>query len=163
MPSWRGGGLRLKNRFRATDALGVDDAADTSHRRMGQILVGRGFITPDQLAEALRSQEQTGRLLGEICVEKWELDRFALADAIGEQWVEIEQGHERPAITGPAVDTTSFSPDLQELCALLVETVSAHARLHSRTEELERRLAALETFVAGIGDPLAEPRSVSPA
>ena len=45
-----------------------------------------------QLAEALRSQEQTGRLLGEICVEKWGLDRFALADALGEQWVEIEHG-----------------------------------------------------------------------
>jgi hypothetical protein len=136
---------------------------------MGQILVGRGFITPDQLAEALRSQEQTGRLLGEICVERWELDRFALADAIGEQWVEIEQGveieqrHDRATITGPAVDTTSFSPDLQELCALLVETVSAHARLHSRTEDLERRLAALETFVAGIGDPHSEPRSGYPA
>jgi hypothetical protein len=136
---------------------------------MGQILVGRGFITADQLAEALRSQEQTGRLLGEICVEKWELDRFALAQAIGEQWVEMEQGveieqsHDRPAITGPAVDSTSFSPDLQELCALLVETVSAHAGLHSRTEDLERRLEALETFVAGIGDPLSEPRSGYPA
>ena len=136
---------------------------------MGQILVGRGFITPDQLVEALRSQEQTGRLLGEICVEKWGLDRFALANALGEQWVEIEQGveieqsHDRPAINGLAVDTTSFSPDMQELCMLLAETVSAHARLHSRTEDLERRLAALETFVAGIDDPLAEPRSVYPA
>jgi len=135
---------------------------------MGQILVGRGFITPDQLVEALRSQEQTGRLLGEICVEKWGLDRFALADALGEQWVEIEgveieQGHDRPAMNGLAVDTRSFSPDMQELCMLLAETVSAHARLHSRTEDLERRLAALETFVAGIDDPLAEPRSVYPA
>ena len=168
-------GSLLKNRSHATDGLGVEDAGTSSHRRMGQILADRGFITPDQLAEALRSQEQTGRLLGEICVEKWGLDRFALADALGEQWVEIEHGveiqhgveieqsHDRPAIAGLAVDTTSFSPDLKELCALLAETVSAHARLHSRTEDLERRLAALETFVAGIGAPLAEPRSVYPA
>ena len=109
---------------------------------MGQILVDRGFITPEQLAEALRSQEETGRLLGEICVEKWELDQFALADAIGEQWDEIEQGL-IDRRRWPAVDTSSMRPDLQDLRALLAETVSAHARLHSRTEELERRLAAL--------------------
>jgi hypothetical protein len=66
-------------------SVSVDVVGNTSQRRMGQILVERRFITAEQLAEALRNQEQTGRLLGEICVEKWGLDRFALADALGKQ------------------------------------------------------------------------------
>ena len=120
---------------------------------MGQILVDRGFITPEQLAEALRSQEQTGRLLGEICVEKWGLDRFALADAFGEQWDAIDQGLRSTGGRWPGSrHLDALRPDTQDVRALLAEAESAHARLHLRTDDLERRLAALEALVAGIGD-----------
>src|SRR3972149_11922733 len=72
-------------------AASVDvELGRTAPRRIGAILVERGQITADELALALKEQEATGRPLGEICVERFGLDRLSLADALAEQWEEMQ-------------------------------------------------------------------------
>ena len=56
------------------------------HRKIGAIFVEKQLITPGQLALALEEQEKTGRLLGEICVARYGVDRMRLADVLAEQW-----------------------------------------------------------------------------
>jgi hypothetical protein len=53
-----------------------------------------------------------------------------------------------------ALDVAPSSED--ELRALLSEAEAARAELASKTDELSRRLAALETLVVGVTDALAE-------
>jgi len=124
----------------------MDDPSTTTFGRMGEILVVKGFITAEQLEEALASQEKTGRLLGEICVEKFGLDRFAIADALSEQWGEHPPAQGGgPAMTQPRV----ADGEVQELRILLAEAEAGQARLAWRTDALERRLAAVEALVSG--------------
>ena len=124
---------------------------------MGEILVERRFITPDQLAEALLDQEESGRLLGEICVERFGLDRFALAGALSEHWEETQRGRVASR-RGGAVRTPRAPADTQDLRILLDEAEAARAALAAKTEELEERLAVLEALVAGVSDALLAPR-----
>ena len=62
-------------------------------RRLGEILVERGFVTPDQLREALRSQYQEGKRLGEILIEMGALTadelNWALSELLGIPYVEF--------------------------------------------------------------------------
>jgi len=148
----------------------VDDARNVPYRRMGTILVDRHLITDDELAFALVGQENTGRRLGEICVEQYGLDRLALADAIGEQWEEMQRALSASARRG-AVDETEAPGDsevssaaqseVDELRVLLDEAEAARADLASKTDELGRRLAVLETLVIGVSDALAELRPLN--
>jgi MSHA biogenesis protein MshE len=41
----------------------------TKYPALGNLLVEQGLLTPEKLAEALREQERTGRLLGRVLVE----------------------------------------------------------------------------------------------
>jgi uncharacterized coiled-coil protein SlyX len=138
-------------------------AANGSYRRIGEILVGRGLITMDQLAIALAEQRECGRPLGEICVERFGLDRLGLADALAEQWDEMQRASGPTVPAAPAVvDAPPVSDDTtpeDELRVLLEEAHSARAELESKTDELGRRLAALEALVVGVNDALAELRA----
>ncbi len=136
------------------------------YRRIGTILVEKGLISADQLERGLREQQQTGRPLGEICVERFKLDRLSLADALAEQWEEMQ--HATPADDGSDVSVAArpmdddqlaagLSPE-EELRLLLNEAEAARAELATKTDELSRRLAALETLVVGVTDALAELR-----
>src|SRR2546423_13311159 len=55
-------------------------------RRLGDIIVERGLVTPYQLEEALRTQRENGGKLGEVLVELGFITRVALAGVINEQW-----------------------------------------------------------------------------
>ena|SRR5437764_6964462 len=55
-------------------------------RRLGDIIVERGLVSPHQLEEALQVQRQSGGKLGEILVELGFITRVALAGVITEQW-----------------------------------------------------------------------------
>jgi hypothetical protein len=125
---------------------------------MGEILVERGFINADQLAAALVTQAETGRRLGEICVEKHGLDRLALADALSEQWEAMQSG--RPTEQGGSSRAVA-SAVTQELRVLLDEAEAARAKLAAKTDELEQRLILLETIMTGVSEALFEPRAVN--
>ncbi len=64
-------------------------------RRLGEILVERGFVSPDQLREALRSQYQEGKRLGEILIEMGALTadelNWALSELLGIPYVEFRE------------------------------------------------------------------------
>jgi len=54
-------------------------------RRLGEILVRRGRITPGQMTEFLRIQKETGQPLGQILVEEEVLTKEELTQVLGEQ------------------------------------------------------------------------------
>lgn len=54
-------------------------------RRIGEILVNQGRITPEQLAEFLRIQKETSQPLGQIMVEKEILTKEELTQVLGGQ------------------------------------------------------------------------------
>jgi type IV pilus assembly protein PilB len=64
-------------------------------RRLGEILVERGFVTPDQLREALRIQYHEGKRLGEILIEMGALTadelNWALSELLGIPYVEFRE------------------------------------------------------------------------
>lgn len=149
----------------------MDAAAPTAPpRRIGTILVERGLITEGELELALAEQQGTGRPLGEICVTRFGLDRLSLADALAEQWEEIQRGSGvEPATEGDdeaAADDAAAEADRadateDQLHALLAEAQAARDELTLKTDELSRRLALLETLVIGVTDALSELRARS--
>jgi len=134
----------------------------TPHRRIGAILVERGLITDVELDAALVEQAECGRPVGEICVDRFGLDRLHLADALAQQWEEIRSVPEpRPA--APVVGVRRMAPPAhapaeQELRELLAEAQAARAELETKTDELSKRLAALESLVADVTTAIDEIR-----
>ena len=59
-----------------------------ARRPIGEFLVERGLVTPDELAAALAQQRLSGQRLGEILVERGAITRMSLASVLGEQWEE---------------------------------------------------------------------------
>lgn len=64
-------------------SAGPEDSA--SWRRLGEIFVERGFVTQDELDQALTRQRQTGERLGEALVAQGVISKFELAGALAEQ------------------------------------------------------------------------------
>ena len=114
------------------------------HRKIGAMFVEKQLITPGQLALALEEQEKTGRLLGEICVARYGIDRMRLADVLSEQWDGLQNE------AGPAVLSAE-----EALRVLLDEAHATRAELKLKTGQLNKRLGALETLVAGVHEALA--------
>jgi hypothetical protein len=84
------------------------EAAENIWRPLGELLVGKGLVTKDELELALVEQEESGRLLGAILVERGYVSGPALAIALAEQygvelktergfgtglWAEIDRRH----------------------------------------------------------------------
>ncbi|HET8743931.1 MAG TPA: hypothetical protein VFM41_15030, partial [Gaiella sp.] len=59
--------------------------ASESWRQLGEILVDRGFVTREQLIQALERQRQTGERLGEALIGQGVLSKFELAGSLAEQ------------------------------------------------------------------------------
>jgi hypothetical protein len=78
-------------------SAGPEDTA--SWRRLGDIFVDRGFVTQEELDEALARQRQTGERLGEALVAQGVISKFELAGALAEQMAAL--GDPEPA-TGAA-------------------------------------------------------------
>lgn len=89
--------------------MGGDEAPDAgprgseSWRQLGEILVSRGFVTREQLVQALDRQRQTGEKLGEALVGQGVLSKFELAGSLAEQMSTVE---DTETDTGEAGDAT---------------------------------------------------------
>ena len=59
--------------------------ASESWRQLGDILVSRGFVTREQLMQALERQRLTGERLGEALVGQGVISKFELAGSLAEQ------------------------------------------------------------------------------
>ena len=72
------------------DAWGSDE--EPPKKPIGQIFVERGFITSDQLEDALEEQKWSGRKLGEILMARGDVSRLRLWDALEEQAASFDTG-----------------------------------------------------------------------
>ena len=64
---------------------GLEASLGENWRRIGEIFVTRGFVTEEELEQALTRQRQTGERLGEALVGLGVISKFELAGALGEQ------------------------------------------------------------------------------
>ncbi|MDR7400819.1 MAG: ATPase, T2SS/T4P/T4SS family [Armatimonadota bacterium] len=68
-------------------------------KRLGELLLDAGVITPDQLAEALEEQKRTGKRLAQIFI-----DRGLLAKGEAGRWLALQQGYEYVNLTAEPID-----------------------------------------------------------
>jgi hypothetical protein len=84
-------------------SAGPEDNA--SWRRLGEIFVDRGFVSQEELEQALERQSQTGERLGEALVAQGVISKFELAGALAEQMAALgetaaeAEADERPHAT----------------------------------------------------------------
>ena len=87
-----------------------------SWRRLGEIFVERGFVTEDELEQALTRQRQTGERLGEALVAQGVISKFELAGALAEQMAMLEDTtaegapSEQPEATVHHLPTRALDP-----------------------------------------------------
>ena len=113
----------------------MDSAAK---RRLGDIVLERNMVTPQQLQQALDEQRVSGGKLGETLVELGFITRVELAGAISEQWDDLrrrrsnETAAEAPRVTAAAAAAAaSADPSVVE--------VALRERLEALTVELAAR------------------------
>lgn len=75
------------------------EPAESIWRPLGELLLEKGLVTPDELELALNEQADTGRLLGAILVDRGYVSGPALAVALAEQYG-VELSTERGFGTG---------------------------------------------------------------
>ena len=118
------------------------DAA-TDRQTVGDILLARGYITQEQLDQAVGSQQQSGKPLGQVLVEAGAITRLELASALAEQWSDTATW------LGPPDETAGRTRKRARV--VIDEDVSLEAReagfaqqLQDAVVELARRFAAFE-------------------
>lgn len=80
--------------------------ASESWKQLGEILVSRGFVTHEQLQQALDRQRQTGERLGEALVGQGVLSKFELAGSLAEQASLADAPEEPDSEPAPIVHLT---------------------------------------------------------
>ncbi|RMG95941.1 MAG: type II/IV secretion system protein, partial [Candidatus Dadabacteria bacterium] len=71
-------------------------------KRLGELLVERGLIRPEDLERALSAQRETGRPLGEVLAEQGVLTEQAVRWALAEQ-MDLPLVHPDPGAIDPEV------------------------------------------------------------
>jgi hypothetical protein len=123
-------------------------------RPLGALLVEQDLISPEELEEALAEQRRSGRLLGEILVDRGWLGAFSLARVLAEQHG-VELRAQAEGVDAPAA-SPAHEPDgrpghqWRPLGALLVEGGWVGRA------ELERTLAAQHATGRRLGELLVE-------
>ena len=92
----------------------VSTRASESWRQLGEILVSRGFVTRDQLIQALERQRLTGERLGEALVGQGVLSKFELAGSLAEQ-ASLAETPAEPE--GKPADVVDLGPRLEAMLA----------------------------------------------
>src|SRR3954447_11830182 len=90
-------------------------------RPIGQILVEKGEISEADLQAALDEQERSGRRLGEILIEQGRTSWLALARAIAEQVLDIQNANAQ-AVAEPEPEA---APDPVKMVRELAERVAS--------------------------------------
>ena len=142
----------------------MDSAAK---RRLGDIVVERNMVTPQQLEQALEKQRVHGGKLGETLVELGFITRVELAGAISEQWDDLRKrrGGEstQPAPRPSAAAASAASPAPGEPSAT---EVALRERLEALTVELaarDQRIAQQDATINALLSRVTEVESRSAA
>lgn len=85
-------------------SAGPEDSA--SWRRLGEIFVERGFVTQEELDQALTRQRQTGERLGEALVAQGVISKFELAGALAEQMAVLGEPAAEPGAPAAHAEAT---------------------------------------------------------
>ncbi|MFN0155483.1 MAG: hypothetical protein ACKVUT_14005 [Gaiella sp.] len=128
----------------STHAAGVASnvaAEAPSGRSIGDILLGRGVITEEQLGKALARQQKSGKPLGQILVEDAAITRMDLASALAEQWGDVDSISDAWA---PLHQRHGALPEVPEHGTVDAETVFA------LREAVDARLGAVEKSVQDV-------------
>ncbi len=109
--------------------MDTDPASNESWRRLGDIFVERGFVTPEQLEQALARQRETGERVGEALVAQGSISKFELAGALAEQAAALDQAAAlEAASTGeaaPEATVVQIAPRLEEPAIVVVAAVES--------------------------------------
>jgi len=133
-------------------SAGPEDTA--SWRRLGDIFVDRGFVTQEELDQALARQRQTGERLGEALVAQGVISKFELAGALAEQMAALEAAAAEEAAEGTAAEATVHHlptrPDepSQSAAAPVLELVTSDQNGSEPTETVDPAAEVTETSVA---------------
>jgi type IV pilus assembly protein PilB len=157
---------------------GDDGGPRHTGRPLGELLVGRGAVSEDQLRDALTAQTGSGKRLGNILVELGLLSERALVDALSEQLqvpiVDLAHAElDREVATllpeddarrlravpigrdGVRVEVAVADPLLEHLQEELIEKLEAPVRLRFATAtEIEAVINKMFTPDADLGDAL---------
>ena len=140
----------------------TDPASNESWRRLGDIFVERGFVTPEQLEQALARQRETGERVGEALVAQGSISKFELAGALAEQAAALDQAA-LEAATPPGEAATEatvvpIAPRLEEP-ATVVELAAESAPEPPAVETAPERPAAPVSVVTSLPIAVVQPES----
>jgi hypothetical protein len=121
-------------------------------RQLGTLLADEGLLTETELELALDEQRRTGRLLGQIIVDRGYLSAFSLARVLSAQHGVELQTPEEPE---PAPQLTEVPPTWRPLGRLLVDK-----GLITQTQLAEALLQQNETH-GRLGEILIERRAIT--
>ncbi|OHD81183.1 MAG: hypothetical protein A3J97_12065 [Spirochaetes bacterium RIFOXYC1_FULL_54_7] len=122
--------------------LDIPDEDGGRQKRVGEMLLERGLVRPEDLGEALKSQKR----LGEVLLENKLLKPSDLESVLAEQ-AHIKHAQEHQHDTG-AMSVRVASVKLDQLVDLVGEMVTLQARLTSSTSTLG------DTTLSGIAEQL---------
>jgi hypothetical protein len=115
-------------------------------RPIGQILLEQEAITEADLEAALAEQERSGRRLGEILIEAGRTSWLAIARAMAEQVLDIQDPEPEPEPPQPVASSPLADPEikLHNVEAMLRERQRAFVELVGTAETLRTKVAWLE-------------------
>jgi methyl-accepting chemotaxis protein len=127
-------------------------------RPIGSFFVEKGFVTQEQLEDALRAQRESGQRLGEILVERGHISRFDLASVIGSQLGELRllQG-------GLAQSKPEPAHELARAREARDETAELERRLANQAETIDQLLDQVNDLNAALARAAAQLREAEPA
>jgi hypothetical protein len=103
------------------DGAGPDAGPGETWRPLGEIFLTRGFVSEEELDEALRRQRQTGERLGEALVALGVISKFELAGALGEQMATLQKAAEEEA----ALEARASDDNVVSLAQRMLETAAS--------------------------------------
>ncbi|WP_045215234.1 chemotaxis protein CheA [Desulfonatronovibrio magnus] len=130
---------------------------EEAHDKLGEILIRRGALTPDDVDEVLRLQKKIGSML----VQSGKVSAQEVASALAEQEI-VQKAESRKKATAEVASIRVDSGKLDNLVDLVGELVIAQARLNqivteihssslqSLAEEMERLSDSLRDSTLGI-------------
>jgi len=161
-----------------TEHSDAAEGARPPSRPLGELLVGRGLVSEEQLRDALTRQTASGKRLGNLLVELDLLDERALTDVLAEQLgltvVDLSRAEIDPEVVallpeddarrlgampthrdGSRVEVAVADPLVENLDTQLIETLGSLVRIKLAVRsDLEQALNRAYAPAADLGDAL---------
>jgi hypothetical protein len=141
------------------------EPAENIWRPLGELLVGKGLVTEDELELALAEQAESGRLLGAILVERGFVSGPALAVALAEQygvelptergfgtglWAEIDRRHRAGRGRPSGDNVVTLEPVKLPILEAVPDPDPELGRLEAENRRLQDEIERLRGEFAGL-------------